>query len=168
MAQTPSIDRAWISSELVKGIEAERTLAADARSRADSPPDPALSVLYHEIAEADDRHAGIVEAIAVRYGHTPSKSAGGGIGEALGHLKDKIIGIGSNPSEQMSLDVTAKAQSVHWHTAWIHALGAIGDAASAAELSAVLAEEQAHRDALQAGLNRMVERGARGGEDSPG
>src|SRR5690349_22591388 len=116
MAQTPSIDRAWINSELVKGIEAERSLAADARSRADSPPDPALSVLYHEIAEADDRHAAIVEAIAVRYGHTPSKSAAGGIGEALGDLKDKIIGLGSHPTEQISLDMTANAQSVHWHT----------------------------------------------------
>jgi hypothetical protein len=96
MAQTPSMDRAWISSELVKGIEAERSLAADARSRADSPPDPALSVLYHEIAEADDRHAAIVEAIAVRYGHTPSKSAGGGIGSrsCRGGVSDLKIGCG--------------------------------------------------------------------------
>jgi hypothetical protein len=168
MAQASSADRAWIATELVKGIEAERSLAADARSRADSPPDPALSVLYHEIAAADERHATIVEAIAVRYGHTPSNSGGGGISQALGHLKDKIVGLGSNTSDQMCLDVTAKAQSVHWHAAWIHAFNAIGDTASAAELSAVLAEEQAHRDALQSGLNRMVERGARGGGDSPG
>jgi hypothetical protein len=168
MAQASSIDRAWIASELVKGIEAERSLAADARSRADSPPDPALSVLYHEIAAADERHATIVEGIAVRYGHTPSKSSGGGIGQALGHLKDKIVGLGLNTSDQMCLDVTAKAQSVHWLAAWIHAFGAIGDTAGAAELSAVLAEEQAHCDALQSGLNRVVEQGAMGGRDRPG
>ena len=142
MAQACSIDRAWIASELVKGIDAERSLAADARSRADSPPDPAPSVLYNEISAADERHATIVEAIAVRYGHTPSKSSGGGIGQALGHLRDRIVGLGSNASDQLCLDVTAKAQSVHWHAAWIHAFGAIGDDASAAELSAVLAEEQ--------------------------
>ena len=168
MAQAPSIDRAWIASELVKGIEAERSLAADARSRADSPPDPALSVLYHEIAAADERHAAIVEAIAVRYGHTPSTSSGGGISRALGHLKDKFVGLGLNGSDQLCLDVTAKAQSVHWHAAWIHAFGAIGDTASAAELSAVLADEQAHCDALQSGLNRVVEQGARGCADRTG
>jgi hypothetical protein len=168
MDQTSSIDRAWIAAELVKGIEAERSLASDARSRADSPPDPALSVLYHEIAAADERHATIVEGIAVRYGHTPSKSSGGGIGQALGHLKDKIVGLGLNTSDQMCLDVTAKAQSVHWLAAWIHAFGAIGDTAGAAELSAVLAEEQAHCDALQSGLNRVVEQGAMGGRDRPG
>jgi len=168
MAQPPSIDRVWINSELVKGIEAERYLEAAARSRADSPPDPALSVLYHEIAAADDRHAAIVESIAVRYGHTPSKSSGVGLGQALGHLRDKIVGIGSNPSDELHLDLAAKAQSVHWLTAWIHTFGALGDATSAAELSVVPAEVQAHRDALQSGLNRLVERGARGGGDSPG
>lgn len=104
----------------------------------------------------------------MRYGHTPSKSSGGGISQALGHLRDKIVGLGSSPSGQMCLDVTAKAQSVHWYAAWVHTFGAIGDAASEAELSAVLAEEQAHRDALQSGLNRVVEHGARGGQDRSG
>jgi hypothetical protein len=80
----------------------------------------------------------------------------------LGHLKDRIAELGSNTLDQMILDVTAKAQSVHWYDAWIHAFGAIGDPDSARELSAVLAEEQAHRDALQSGLNRMVEQAARG------
>jgi len=162
MVETTSIDRAWIAAELVKGMEAERSLAADAKTRAESPPDPVLSVLYHEIAAADERHAAVVETIAARYGHVPSKSSGGGISQALGHLKDRIAEIGSNNLDQMVLDVTAKAQSVHWYTAWIHSFSAIGDADSARELSAVLAEEQAHRDALQSGLNRMVEQGARG------
>ena len=168
MAQAPSIDRAWIASELVKGIDAERSLAADARSRADSPPDPALSVLYHEIAAADERHATIVEEIAVRYGHTPSKSSGGGIGRALGHLKDKFVGLGSNGSDHLCLDVTAKAQSVHWLAAWIHAFGAIGDTPARPSCRPSLAEEQAHCDALQSGLNRVVEHGARGGADRIG
>ena len=163
MAETTSIDRAWIAAELVKGVDAERSLAADAKTRAESPPDPALSVLYHEIATADERHAAAVETIAARYGHVPSKSSGGGISQAFGHLKDRIAGLGSNALDQMVLDVTAKAQSVHWYDAWSHAFGAIGDADSARELSAVLTEEQAHRDALQSGLNRMVEQAARGG-----
>ena len=165
MAHPPSIDRVWIACELVKGIDAERALAIDAKARAESPPDAVLSVLYHEIAAADERHATIVETIAVRYGHTPSQSAGGGIGKALGHLRDKFVGLGSDVSDQLILDVTAKAQSVHWHTAWVHVLGVIGDSQSARELSIVLAEEQAHRDALQQGLNRVVEQRARGADE---
>jgi hypothetical protein len=121
-----------------------------------------LSVLYHEIAAADERHATIVEKIAARYGHTPSQSAGGGIGRALGHLWDKFVGLGSDVWDQLILDVTAKAQSVHRHAAWVHAFEAIGDSESARELSAVLAEEQAHSDALQQALNRVVEQHARG------
>jgi hypothetical protein len=162
MVQPFSIDRVWIAAELVKGINAERSLADDAQARADSPPDAALSVLYHEIAIADDRHATIVEKIAVRYGHTPSPTAGGGIGQALGHLRDRFVGLGSDGLDQLILDVTAKAQSVHWHAAWVHAFGAIGDSESARELLAVLTEEQVHRDALQQGLNRMVEQHALG------
>ena len=53
-------------SEFVKGIHAERSLAADAKATADSPPDPSLGVLYHEIAVADERHVGILETIARR------------------------------------------------------------------------------------------------------
>jgi len=164
MAQPSSIDRAWIAIELVKGIDAERSLATDAKARADSPPDPVLSVLYHEIAAADERHATIVESIAARYGHTPSQSAGGGIRRALGQLRDKFVGLGSDVLDHLILDVTAKALSVHWHTAWVHAFEAIGDSESARALSAVLAEEQAHRDALQQGFNRVIEQHARGAE----
>jgi hypothetical protein len=161
MAQPVSIDRVWIAAELVKGIDAERALAIDAKARAESPPDVVLSVLYHEIAAADERHAIILETIAVRYGHTPSHSAAGGIGRALGQLRDKFAGLGSDVSGQLILDVTAKAQSVHWHTAWVHVFGMIGDNQSARELAAVLSEDQAHRDALQQGLNRVIERQAR-------
>jgi hypothetical protein len=165
MAQPASIDRAWIAAELVKGIDAERSLAVDAQSRADSPPDAALSVLYHEIAAADECHAAIVEKIAVRYGHTPLQTSSGGIGQALGHLRDKVAGLGSDGLDQLMVDVTAKAQSIHWHAAWVHAFEAIGDTESARELLTVLTEEQAHRDALQQGLNRMVEQQVRGHVD---
>jgi hypothetical protein len=168
MAQAPSVDRVWIAAQLVKGIDAERSLALGAKARADSPPDPVLSVLYHEIATADERHATVVETIAARYGHTPSQSAGGSIGRALGHLRDKVVGMGSEVWDQLILDVTAKAQSVHWHTAWVHALEAIGDSESACELSAVLAQEQAHRDALQQALNRVIEQHARAADDIQG
>jgi hypothetical protein len=166
MAQASSIDRGWIASELVKGIDAERSLASDAEARADSPPDAALSVLYHQIAAADERHATVVETIAARYGHTPVPSPGGGIGRALGHLKDKFVEMSSGALDQLSQDLTAKARSIHWHTAWVHAFGAIGDAESARELSSVLTEEQAHRDALQQGLNRMIEQHARGADET--
>ena len=130
MAEAAAIDRVWIAADLVKGIDAERSLAFDAQSRADSPPDAALSVLYHQIAAADERHAAIVEKIAVRYGHTPCATSSGGIGQALGHLRDKFAGLGSDALEQLLLDVTAKAQSVHWHSAWVHAFEAIGDSES--------------------------------------
>jgi hypothetical protein len=169
MGQTPAIDRAWIATQITKGIDAERSLATDAKTRADSPPDPILSVLYHEIAAADERHASVVETIAARYGHTPLASTGGGIGKALGQLRDKFVGVGSDALDQLILDVTAKAQSVHWHTAWVHAFGAIGDSESARELSVVLSEEAAHRDILQQALNRLVEQRASGAaEIKPG
>jgi hypothetical protein len=42
MAQTPSVDQAWIAAEFVKGIDAERSQAGHAKARADSRPDPAL------------------------------------------------------------------------------------------------------------------------------
>jgi hypothetical protein len=165
MAETPSIDRVWIASQLVKGIEAERSLAIDAKAKAESPPDAVLCVLYREIATADERHASIVEKIAARYGHTPSQSAGSGIARAIGHLRDKVVGLGSDAGDQLILDVTAKAQSVHWHATWVHAFEAIGDCESARELSAVLAEEQTHCDALQHGLNRVIEHHARGADE---
>jgi hypothetical protein len=162
MATATTIDRAWIASQFTKGIDAERSLAAGARARAESPPDAAMVVLYNEIAAADDRHAGVVETIAVRYGHTPSRTAGGGLGEALGTLRDRVSEMGATPLDRLAHDLAAKADSVHWYTAWVNAFASLGDAESSRELAAVLAEEQAHLEALQASLNRMVERGARG------
>ena len=70
--------------------------------------------------------------------------------------------MGATPMEQVAHDLAIKANAIHWYTAWIHAFQALGDAESARELSAVLTEEVAHRDALQLGLNRMVEQGRAG------
>jgi hypothetical protein len=86
----------------------------------------------------------------------------GGIGETLGRLKEKVGEIGTTPLQRVGHDLAAKANAIHWQTAWIRAFQALGDADSARELAAVLAEESAHRDALQEGLNRMVTAGATG------
>ena len=169
MATATTINREWVAAEFSKGIEAEQSAAEEARARAGSPPDPMLGVLYHEIATADDRHREIVEAVAIRYGHTPSRGLGGGISEALGRLKDKVADkfAGATPQERVAHDLAIKANAIHWYTAWIHAFQALGEAESARELSAVLTEETAHRDALQTGLNQLVERGARGEPSAP-
>ncbi len=159
-----TVDREWIAKEFSKGIEAERDMEHSARDRSAGPPEPALGVLYGQIAEADARHASTVETVAVRYGHTPSHGAGGGIAETLGRLKDKVSSIGTTPQEWLAHDLATKANAIHWYTAWARAFEAIGDSASAKDLSAVLAEESGQRDALQQVLNRMVERGARGGD----
>jgi hypothetical protein len=160
MATATAINRDWIAAEFSKGIDAEQSLMDEARARAESPPDPGLVVLYHEIAAADDRHRAIIETIATRYGHTPARSKSGGIGETLGRLKDKVGEMGSSPMQRIAHDLIMKANSVHWSQAWVQAFQAVGDAESARELAAVLTEEKAHRDALQEGLNRLVTLGA--------
>ncbi len=167
MATATTINREWIANEFSKGIDAEQSMADEAGARAQSPPDPALGVLYHEIAQADERHRAIVETVATRYGHTPSRSVAGGIGETLGRLKEKVTEIGSTPLHRVSHDLAIKANSIHWYTAWIEAFQALGDAESARELASVLTEEKAHRDALQEGFNRMVVQGALGEENAP-
>ena len=159
---TTSVQRDWIAAEFSKGVDAEQALVDEAKARADAPPHPSLQVLYHEIAAADERHRSIVETIATRYGHTPSRSMAGGIGETLGRLKDKVGEMGAGPMQRVSHDLTAKANAIHWYTAWVHAFETIGDVESARELAAVLTEESSHRDALQEGLNRIVARGAHG------
>lgn len=162
MATAITPRRDWIASEFSKGIEAEQELIDEARARAESPPDPSMQVLYHEIAEADERHRGIVETIATRYGHTPSRSLTGGIGETLGRLRDRVGEMVSAPLQRVSHDLAAKANSVHWYTAWVNVFEAIGDAESSRELAAILTEEAAHRDALQTCLNRILLQGATG------
>ncbi len=158
----PTIHREWIASEFSKGIDAERDMATEAKSRAETPPEPSLSVLYHEIAEADERHRSAVETVAVRYGFTPSRSLGGGLGEVFGRLKDKVGEMGAHPHERIAHDLAVKANAVHWYTAWVAAFEEIGDTESARELAAILTEEKSHRDALQEALNRVIAREAGG------
>jgi hypothetical protein len=163
MATAGTIDRAWISSELEKQIDDERSMAADAKARAESPPDPSLSVLYHEIAAADERHVVALEKIATRYGHTPSRSdGGGGVAETLGRLKDRVTGLGSTNRDLLEQDLAAKSNAVNLRTAWAHAFESLGDPESARDLLTIIAEDQAHRDALLEGLKRMLEQAARG------
>lgn len=152
------IDREWVSSELEKGLAAERTLAAEARERAKSPPDPTFTGVYSELTVAEDRHRLILETIAIRYGHTPTpKGGGGGIGGTVHWLRGKVTDIGSSPLDRLTYDLVARASSVLWYTAWVHAFQSIGDAESARELAAILTEKKAHCEALQGGLNRLVE-----------
>jgi hypothetical protein len=160
-----TINRAWIVSELIKIIDSEHALAAGAKTRAESPPDPSLSVLYYEIAAADARHVAILETVATRYGHTPTRSEAVGVGERLGRIKDKVAELGTSAVDLLSQDLTAKADAIHWRTAWLRAFEATGEVESARDLLTVLTEDQAHRDALQEALNRMVEQGARGEDE---
>jgi hypothetical protein len=150
-----SIDRVWITSELVKGLTAERTLAVEAKARASAPPDPSLSVIYNELGRAEDRLYSVLEIIATRYGHTPT-SSGGGLGESFGWLRDKVSELGSSPFDRLTYDLLARTTSILWCTAWVHTFEEIGDTASAQELVAVLVEKKTHCEALQGGLNRLV------------
>lgn len=156
MATGSTINRAWIAAEFSKGIEAEQAMLDEAKARADSPPDPSMEVLYNEIAAADERHRLIIETIATRYGHTPSRSVAGGIGETIGRLKDKVSELGTSHLQRLGHDLALKANAIHWSVAWVQVFQAIGDAESARELTTVLTEEQAHRDALQEALNRLL------------
>lgn len=167
MAIVANTQREWIAAEFSKGIESEQSLIDEALARASSPPDPSLQVLYHEIASADERHRSIVEKVAVRYGHTPSNSIGGGIGGTIGRLREKVGELGSTPQQLVAHDLGLKANSIHWYTAWIAAFTAVNDVESAREMTAILTEEKAHRDALQEALNRLLTRGALGETADP-
>jgi hypothetical protein len=156
------IDRAWIASELARLIASERTLALEMKNRAESPPDSSLGVIYNEIAADDERHVNVLEMIATRYGHTPSRTEGAGVAETLDRLKDKLARLGVSRSDRLALDLTAKADALHRQTAWAGALEAIGDVEGARGLAAVVAEEQKHRDALVESLKRLIEEEARG------
>jgi hypothetical protein len=162
MASATTVNRDWIAAEFSKGIDAEQELIDEAKARAQAPPDPSLQVLYHEIAAADERHRAIIQTVATRYGHTPTRTVAGGVTETITRLKDKVAELGTTPLQRVAHDLALKATAIHWYAAWTHAFQAIGDAESARELAAVHTEEKAHRDALQEGLNRLVTQGATG------
>jgi bacterioferritin (cytochrome b1) len=160
-AATMIINRTWVVAELLKLVEAERSMAGGIGARSETPPDESLSFVYHEIATADERHAEAIETIATRYGLNPSRNPSGGFGEAIGRLKDRFAALGSHPIERLLADMSVKAEAIHRYSAWVHAFEAAGDAASAGEIAAILADEQVHRDALQAGLDRLIEQATR-------
>lgn len=162
MTSTSEVDRAWVAMEFVKVIDKERSILSTAKGRAEAPPAPILAVLYHEIAENDQRHVGVLEIIATRYGHTPSRGEGTGVGETLGRLKDSVANLGTSFLDLLSQDLGAKAEAIQWETAWLQTFKAIGDDESGKELEMILTEDQKHMAALQEALNRMVENGARG------
>jgi hypothetical protein len=165
MTTAPTARRDWIVAEFSKGIEAEQSLQTHAESSAANPPDPSLGVLYHEIAEDDKRHQMIVETIATRYGYNPAHgTSGGGIGGTFERLKEKVGEIGATPQTRIAHDLAAKADSIHWTTAWVHTFQSLGDTESARELAALLTEEKSHHEALQEGLNRLIAKQAIDGD----
>ncbi len=157
MADVISIDREWVGAELVGAIDQERALSSGATARAGSPPHDSLTVLYHEIAESDLRHAAILEIVATRYGHTPRDPAQGGVSGILGQLKAQVGELGSLPFQQVWNDVAAKARWIHWLAAWAHTFETLGDLDSARDLASVISEEKEHQDALQSSLNRLIQ-----------
>jgi hypothetical protein len=160
MTTTPTARRDWIVAEFSKGIEAEQSLQTHAETSAENPPDPSLSLLYHEIAAADKRHCLIVETIATRYGYNPSKSNGLGISGTLERWREKVGELGQAAHTRLAHDLSAKADAIHWTTAWVFTFQSLGDTESARELAAILTEEKAHLEALQEGLNRLIAREA--------
>ena len=160
-------NRQWIATEFSKGIDAEQALIDVGKARVQAPPDSSRPVLYQEIANADARHKQIVETRATRYGHTPSRGVTSGIGETLGRLKDKVGEMGSSGIQLLAADLAAKANAIHWYTAWVGAFETLGDTESASELAAVMIEEKAHRDALQTALTRLITLSARAIESEP-
>ena len=156
------IDRDWILAQFSKGIDAELAMKTDARSTADSPPDPTLAVLYHQIAQDDERHATLIETIATRYGFQATAHKSGGLGGTLERLKGAVAELGSSPQQRLESDLSAKSSAIHWLTSWIYSFEQINDKASAQELAVVLSEEKSHHDALQQGLNLILLKGATG------
>ncbi|MGE3820541.1 MAG: hypothetical protein AB7I30_14100 [Isosphaeraceae bacterium] len=154
---TATIDRDWVVSEMLKIIEEERALALDAKARAEAPPLPEMAVFYHEVAEQDERHIEVLETIATRYGHTPSRSLGGGVGETLGRLKDKVATLGSGACDLIRQDLSARSEAIDWRSVWIATFESMNDAESARDLTAVLAEDKAHHEALLERLKRLIQ-----------
>jgi rubrerythrin len=168
MTRAPACDRGWIAGELSKAIEAEASRAARHESQAESPPDPGLAALYHEMAEAGCRHRDALELVAIRYGHTPARSAPGAIRGIIDKVKTAIGDSTSDASERVAADLSEAAGAVHRYTAWAQALKALGDEQGACELTKIIDEESGHCGRLQEALNRLIREAAeRVPEDAP-
>ncbi len=164
MVTTPTVDRALVLKEFLPRIEAELSLMNEAKQRAESPPSPSMAVLYHEIAAADEKHVLALEMIAARYGFTPDRTEKGGMSATLGRLKDRIAEMGSSPTAQVSQDLQAKADAIHWERAWAYLFSTLGDPESAGEMEGLAREDEAHRDGLLEALKRLLETALKGGD----
>jgi hypothetical protein len=162
MTSNAPVDRGWIAAELARLTAAERSMAVEMKTRADAPPDPSLSVMYHEMAADDERHAIALETIATRYGHTPSRTEGMGVGETLGRIKDRVAALGVSRVDRLAHDLNAKSDVLYRETAWTGVLRAIGDGESSGGMAALVAEDQKHRDALLKTLQRLLAEEAHG------
>ena len=160
-AASTGINKNWVVAEITKLVDAEQYMAGGTGPNPKTPPHEMLSCVYHEMSAADERHVQVLKTIATRYGYVPVRGEGGGIGEAIGRLRDRFTALGSDPIERLIGDLLLKAEAVHRYTAWIQVFETAGDSTSAQELAAILAEEHVHMDALQSGLNRLVEEAAR-------
>ncbi len=158
----PPLARDWIAAEFSKGINAEERLEADAKTRAQAPPDASLAVFYNDMAAAVARHRAIVEMIATRYGHNPKNSSASGLGAAIRDFKDKVSEMGTTPMQKLAADLASKANAIHWTRAWVDTFESIADSQSARELSVVLTEETSHHETLQRALTKLVLLGAQG------
>jgi hypothetical protein len=158
---TPAVNKDWVVAELIKLVDAERWIAGGTGPQPKTPPHETLTCVYHEMAAADERHVEAIKTIATRYGYVPVRDSGGGIGEAIGRLKDRFAAIGSSPIDRLVGDLMAKAEAVHRYTAWAQVFETMGDTRSGEELARITAEEQVHIDTLQTVLNRLIEEAAR-------
>jgi hypothetical protein len=158
---SPAISKEWVVGKLLKLIDAERSMAGSIGQNAKTPPHEVLSCLYHEISAADEGHAEAIKIIAARYGYIPVRTERSSIGDTIGRLKERFTALGSDSSERLIGDLLPKAEAIYRYTAWVQIFKAMGDTASADELTSILADEQAHRDTLQVALNKLVEERAR-------
>jgi hypothetical protein len=156
------VNKDWIVAEFIKLADAERWMAGGTGPNPKTPPDETLSCVYHEMSAADERHCQALKTIAARYGYVPVRTEGGGIGEALGRLKDKFSSLGSDSIERLVADISAKAEAIHRYTAWVNVFESMGDSVSGEELTAIVADEQLHLETLHSALTRLIEKAACG------
>lgn len=161
MTRAPACDRGWIACEISKAIEAESSRAERRESQAETPPDPGLAALYHEMGEASCRHRDALELVAIRYGRAPGDPSPGRIKGIIDKVKTVIGDSTSDPSERVAADLNEEAAAVHRYTAWAQVFAALGDEQSSCELSKIAEEGLEHCGRLQEALNRLILEAAR-------
>ena len=151
---TTAIDRTWIALEFLKSVQLERSLAAAARRRAESPPVPNLGVLYREIAAQDEPTSSCWRRSRRAMVTPRSRRRRPGSARRSGHEGSGRRARG-RPDRPPPAGLAAKAEHF-WQSAWSHALQSIDDVESARDLDTISTEDRAHLDALLEGLKRML------------